>query len=73
MQVRKGEYGDNLYILSGGCVEIWDHGLVAEETLTDDISWDGMLLRQIKFTEPKHDKVFGLLAVLNEWGTPAQV
>ena len=28
--VRKGEYGDNLYILSGGTVEIWDHGLRPE-------------------------------------------
>lgn len=77
--VRKGEYGDRVFILTGGSVEICDHALRPAPDQQDSHSNSefenvpssfGRILRRVQMHSP--DRVFGLLAVLNEPDMPAQ-
>lgn len=77
--VRKGDYGDKMYILNGGSIEICDHALPSRSEQHEnqiDGAFDhvpssfGRILRRIDMTS--QDRVLGLLGVLNEPGTPAQ-
>jgi hypothetical protein len=80
--VRKGEYGDRLFIVSAGSVEICDHALEPgpeqyhSQDFVDVPSSFGRILRRIDtHSQDKvfgKDMVFGMLGVLNEPGMPAE-
>jgi hypothetical protein len=80
--VRKGEFGNRLFIVTGGSVEICDHALEPgpeqhqSQDFVDVPSSFGRILRRIDSQSQDKvfgkDMVFGLVGVLNEPGMPAE-